>query len=54
MRLSQQELLLVRGTLLSRKMYTSNPDVWKPYMSSFLQKIEDELEPHNLPPRLFF
>jgi len=50
MRLTLQELLLIRGHLLCRKMYNRQSEVWKPWMASFLQKIEDELEPHNPPP----
>ena len=50
MRLSQRELFLIRGFLKVRKMYYRNPDVWEPWMAGFLQKIEDELEPHNPPP----
>jgi len=50
MKLSYKELLLVRGSLLARSMYIRHPEVWQPWMQSFLQKIEDELEPHNPPP----
>jgi hypothetical protein len=50
MKLTYKELLFVRGTLLARRIYTRQPEVWQPWMKSFLQKIEDELEPHNPPP----
>ena len=49
MRLTYKELLMVRGDLLNRSMYIRHPEVWQPWMKGFLQKIEDELEPHNPP-----
>lgn len=44
MKLTDKELLLIRNTLYARKMYAPYGDiVWKPFMQSLLQKIEDEL-----------
>ena len=50
MKLTQRELQLIRGTLIVRQMYYRDPNVWQPWMHSLLQKIEDELEPHNIKP----
>ena len=49
MRLSIKEMVLIRNYLRSRKAFehTNVPlsaTVWEPYMSTLLQKIEDELE----------
>lgn len=49
MKLTTKELLLIRGVLRVRQMYYRNAQVWQPWMASFLQKIEDELEPHQIP-----
>jgi len=44
MKLTDKELLLIRNTLYARRMYATYGDiVWKPFMQSLLQKIEDEL-----------
>lgn len=50
MKLTLKELQLIRGYLIVRQMYHRNSDVWQPWMQSLLQKIEDELEPHNIKP----
>lgn len=44
MKLTDKELTLIRNTLYTRRMYAPYGEtVWKPYMQSLLQKIEDEL-----------
>jgi len=49
MRLSVKEMVLIRNYLRSRKAYEHSnvplsATIWEPYMSTLLQKIEDELE----------
>lgn len=50
MKLTPRELQLIRGTLIVRRMYYRDSNVWQPWMQSLLQKIEDELEPHHIKP----
>lgn len=43
MELNDQELKLIRSYLWARSMYINSPSIWKPWMVSFLERIEAEL-----------
>ena len=50
MRLTIKEMVLIRNYLRARKAYETTDlpcgasPLWEPYMSTLLQKLEDELE----------
>lgn len=52
MRLTKRELTFIRNNLLAKRAYRCSPHpaavrVWEDWMEGFLQKIEDELAPHE-------
>jgi len=51
MRLTKRELILIRNNLLSKRAFRYSPPpadkIWESWMEGFLQKIEDELAPHE-------
>lgn len=51
MRLTERELIFIRNNLLAKRAYRCFPHpvakIWEDWMDGFLQKIEDELAPHE-------
>ncbi len=51
MRLTKRELTFIRNNLLAKRAYRCSPHpavrVWEDWMEGLLQKIEDELAPHE-------
>lgn len=51
MRLTKRELIFIRNHILAKRAYRCSPPpanrIWEDWMEGFLQKIEDELAPHE-------
>ena len=50
MKLTVKELILIRNNLRALRAYKNSPvsvQLWEDWMDGFMQKIEDELEPHD-------